>query len=104
MTVTKLAHPCREAINTQIISHLVEEGIRRLFQGFGDIEMTVAPFFPVAITFFGARQLRPARVKQAGIAVDHACTQRRDGDVRLNGGRWRVDALCCTVNQWGVWI
>ena len=62
---------------------LIEIGIRRLLQRFGDVQVAVAPFFPVTIAFIGARQLPPAWVEQAGIAGDHPGAQRRDGDVRF---------------------
>ena len=83
VAVAKLAHPLREAIDAHVIGDLIEIGIRRLLQRFGDVQVAVAPFFPVTIAFIGARQLPPAWVEQAGIAGDHPGAQRRDGDVRF---------------------
>jgi penicillin-binding protein 2 len=52
MTITEFTHPFGEAIDSHIVGHLIEEGIRRFFQRSCDIQTPVAPFFPVTITFF----------------------------------------------------
>ena len=99
MAVAKLAHPLREAIDAHVIGDLIEIGIRGLLKRFGDVQVAVAPFFPVTIAFFRAGQLPPARVKQAGIAGDHPGAQRRDGDVRFDRRCRRIDPLRRTVDQ-----
>ena len=99
MTIAKFPHPLGQAVNTHVIGDLIEEGIRGFFQRFGHVQVAVAPFFPVTIAFFRARQLPPAGVKQAGIAGDHPCAERGYGHVRFNGRGGRINPLGGAVNQ-----
>ena len=99
VAVTEFAHPFREAVDPHIIGDLIEVGIRRLFERFGHIQVTVAPFFPVAVAFVRARQLPPTRVEQAGIAGDDVRAEGRYGDIRLHRRRRRVDPLSRAVDQ-----
>lgn len=68
VAVAKFTHPLRQAVDAHIIGNLIEVGIGGLFQRFGDIQMAVAPLFPVTVAFFRAGKLPPAGVKQAGVA------------------------------------
>ena len=72
MAVAKFTHPLRKSIYPHIIGDLIEKRICRLFQRAGDIQMTMAPLFPVTVAFFRAGQLPPAWIEQAGITGNHA--------------------------------
>lgn len=53
-TVTKLAEHAVNPVDPHHIRHLIEERIGRLFYRFGDIQHTVARFFPVTVMSLGA--------------------------------------------------
>ena len=84
VAIAELTHPLRQAVDTHIVSNLIEVGIGRLFQRFGDVQMAVAPFFPVAVALIRAGELPPAGVKQAGVAGNNSGAERRHGNVRFN--------------------
>ena len=99
MAIAEFAHPLRQAIDAHVVGDLVEVSVGRLLQRFGDVQMAVAPLFPVAVAFIRAGKLPPAGVKQAGVAGNNPGAERRDGHVWLNRRRRWVNALSRAVNQ-----
>jgi hypothetical protein len=57
------------AVNAHLEGHLIEEGVRRLFNRFGHVEHAVAGFQPVAVAALGARQRPGRRAEEGGVGV-----------------------------------
>ncbi len=70
--IAKLAEHAVNPVNSHHIRHLVKERVGRLFNRFGDIQHTVAGFFPVPVMSIGAREGPGGRTEEAGLRRNHA--------------------------------